>query len=424
MTVWRLIRPLDVLYLRGNRLFGGGGDHSEALMPPWPSLFAGAIRSRMLVDAGVDLGRFTEENATAPPALVDALGTPSEPGSFRISAVALLRPGEGTTPAAPVFPLPADVVVTRRKRGGDRPPNTNGELAPDELEVTRLEPVPLPEAVESSARTDLLGLAFRRASPAKPLTGYWLTAEGLARWLAGGGPGPEQLVHCSKLWKPDPRLGIAMDRGSRTSAEGKLYTSETVAMADGAAFLVGIEGVTENQVPADGVLRLGGDGRGAEISPWEGTVGWEGPVPTRGEQFVLYLETPGLFPGGWLPPGIDPKTLLLKIDDLRAQLSAAAVPRFTVVSGWNVAAHRPKPAQRAVPAGAVYFFDRVSGDPTVYAEQLWELVEHQLGDRWDTAWKQRRAEGFNNVILGRWPGGEAQPSGGHSTAGTQPTARR
>lgn len=36
-----LIEPLDVLILRGNKLFADAGSHGEALMPPWPSVAAG-----------------------------------------------------------------------------------------------------------------------------------------------------------------------------------------------------------------------------------------------------------------------------------------------------------------------------------------------------------------------------------------------
>lgn len=51
MTEAVFIEPLDVLYLRGNLSFGAPGDHAAAQMPPWPSLVAGALRSRMLADS-------------------------------------------------------------------------------------------------------------------------------------------------------------------------------------------------------------------------------------------------------------------------------------------------------------------------------------------------------------------------------------
>ncbi len=415
MTVWRFIRPVDVLYLRGNRLFGGPGDHAEALMPPWPSVLAGAIRSRMLTDAGVDLGRFTDEAATPPAKLAPVLGTPSEPGSFRLARVALaVRPERGQPLV--LHPMPADLVVTApedggaREAGDDRPPAAAlAELlergqrpSPDPVEVHRLEAGPWPgEAATSSPLP--LALALRRRAPAKPSGGYWLTGEGMAVYLAGGTPEPGHLIHRRWLWRSDPRLGIARDRSSGTTAKGRLYTTETVALAPGVGFLVGIEGAPEELVPADGLLRLGGDGRGAEIAPWEGGAP-AAPATAPDGRFLLYLETPGLFPGGWLPPGVDGATLRLRVDGLEARLAAAAVSRAQVVSGWDVAAHAPKPAQRAVPAGAVYLFDEVHGDPAAYGEQLWEFAAAELGGGWDAVWRQRRAEGFGAVLVGAWPG--------------------
>jgi CRISPR-associated protein Cmr3 len=257
---------------------------------------------------------------------------------------------------------------------------------------------------------DLPYLLAAQGEADKPAGGYWLIGEGLERYLAGELPLPEHLVHRRRLWATDPRLGIARSRTSFTAEVGKIYTTETVALADGVGFLLGVDGCDGHEalVPGSGLLRLGGDGRGAEVSPWgEVRVATESLAPAN-EPFTVVLTTPGLFPGGWLPPGVGHRdgAYRLEVDGLRARLAAAAVPRAEVVSGWDLAAHRPKPAQRAVPAGAVYYFDEVEGDPSAYRERLWALAETELGTRWDTAWKQRRAEGFDNVVIGRWPGGE------------------
>ena len=61
----RFIEPLDVLFLRGNQLFGEPGSYGEALMPPWPSVAAGALRTRILADDGFDAASSTLL-ATAP----------------------------------------------------------------------------------------------------------------------------------------------------------------------------------------------------------------------------------------------------------------------------------------------------------------------------------------------------------------------
>ena len=58
MTQYRFLEPLDVLFLRGNKLFGDPGSYGESLIPPWPSVAAGALRSRILADDGVNLTDF------------------------------------------------------------------------------------------------------------------------------------------------------------------------------------------------------------------------------------------------------------------------------------------------------------------------------------------------------------------------------
>ena len=73
----RFIEPLDVLFLRGNQLFGEPGSYGEALMPPWPSVAAGALRTRILSDDSVDMAAFAAGRAAHP-----QLGTPQAPGGF------------------------------------------------------------------------------------------------------------------------------------------------------------------------------------------------------------------------------------------------------------------------------------------------------------------------------------------------------
>ena len=47
-------------WLRGNKLFGEAGSYGESLVPPWPSVAAGAIRSALLVCKGMDPERFAK----------------------------------------------------------------------------------------------------------------------------------------------------------------------------------------------------------------------------------------------------------------------------------------------------------------------------------------------------------------------------
>jgi CRISPR-associated protein Cmr3 len=101
----RFLQPLDVLFLRGNKLFGDPGSYGEALIPPWPSVVAGALRSRMLADAGVDLAAFARGEITH-----SALGTPNAPCAFAVTAFHLAHKTQAGQ-IEPLFAPPADLVL-------------------------------------------------------------------------------------------------------------------------------------------------------------------------------------------------------------------------------------------------------------------------------------------------------------------------
>ncbi len=390
---YRFARPLDVLYLRGNRLFGGPGEHAEAQMPPWPSLAAGALRSRMLVDHQVDLARFAEDEPPNDAGLAQVLGTPQRPGTFRIGMLAVAREKDGAVEA--VFPPPADLFVP-----ADDGPSAAQLLEP--VECSALAPVSFSHSLPAIP-------VLRAPKPEKATSEFWLRERGLAAYLAGTVPSCDDFIPRGKLWTSDPRLGIALNSTTRSADTGRLYTTDTVAFHENAGFLIGVAGA-EGVLPADGLLRLGGDGRGASLSVPKVQEVWR-RLP-QSPRFRMVLSTPGLFPSGWLPlPLSGDAPPVLRIDGLEARLVAAAVPRAQVVSGWDLARREPKPAQRVVPAGAVYWFETVRGDmralERVLDEGLWSVLEATgqlavLDDRLRTLYAQRRAEGFNNVWLGDW----------------------
>ncbi len=106
------------------------------------------------------------------------------------------------------------------------------------------------------------------------------------------------------------------------------------------------------------------------------------------------LSTPGIFPGGWRLPGLEAGDVW-RSGAFSARLVAVSADRLMTVSGWDLVRDAPKPALRAVPPGAVYWFDEFQGD----AGALQALVAEglPLDD------PGRRAEGFNNCLLAAWP---------------------
>ncbi|MEW5891196.1 MAG: type III-B CRISPR module-associated Cmr3 family protein [Pseudomonadota bacterium] len=373
MTRTLTFDPIDLLMPRGNRLFGGGV-HGESLMPPWPSVFAGALASRSLADAG------RVDDITRGPDRAEAILAETLGADYALTALALARGDEA------LFPLPADLVALE---------------GPD---LVPLSPRTLGEGVAGvvAASSDLPALpVLATPSRRKPMSGQWITAAGLAEHLAGREPDSSCLVASGCLWETAPRLGIALDAGSRTAAESQIYTTDAVALRPGVRFVADFSG---KGLPQDGLVRLGGDGRGARIEPAGPGLahvlaglgcpqsGWKG--------YRMILATPGLFSGGWLPPGVDPVTRRFEIEGLTAELVAASVPRHEVISGWDLANHAPKPARKAAPMGSCYWFRVTGGDTAALASLreagLWPLME----DNPENA--ARRREGYNRVWFGAW----------------------
>ena len=372
----RFIEPLDVLFLRGNKLFGDPGSFGESLVPPWPSVAAGALRSAMLVREGVDPAAFARGEIAHP-----ALGTPGAPGPFQVVGFTLAR-READGSVESLHALPADLVA---------------EADNDGQRVTRLRriaPAQPAAGLASSASLPHWAVLPQGGDRAKGAGGVWLTQAGWAEHLAGRTPSPAQTLKTSALWAIDARVGVGLDAATRRAADGQLFSVQAVAFHHGIGFLASVAGA---EPPADGVLRFGGDGRGAGLS-----VARHRPaVPdlaaiTRARRARVLLTTPALFPEGWRLPGVDADGRI-NWPGLTARLVCAAVPRAEVVSGWDLALRQPKAAERAAPAGSVYWLEDLDTTP----EALRKLADGGLwlGDDQNT---QRRAEGYNRCAFAAW----------------------
>lgn len=377
MSTWRFVQPVDTLSLRGNKLFGAAGDFGESAFPPKPSVMAGALRSLLLAQAPDEIEGFARDKRRLTDAELDRiLGLPDDPGSFSVRGV-FPACKDATGKVRLLMPLPADLLVFE-----------------DGRVLRLLGPQPLPQGVSASLPAELpLAAILRQPVAAKPEGGWLLSEEGIAAYLAGQSVKAEHLVRQSDLWGREARVGIRLSRASRTAEERKLFTVEhTVPRQpehDGLAvgLALQVEGVGA-RLPESGFLRLGGDGRSASFAPMPAP-DLSAPLEAIRQtgRFKLVLTTPGLFPGGWHPP---------LPADIQAKLVCAVVPRFEVISGWDLAMWRPKTAERVAPAGSVYWFEGFEGDPG----KLAEWVQSGLWPHTHDA--TRRAEGFNNALLAAW----------------------
>ena len=393
-----LLTPTDTLQFRGNRRFAAGV-YGSALMPPWPSVFAGALRSAALIRRSIPFADFAAHR-TADPAVVREIGAgPFAPGSFRIGGIALARSTalEPLSPEDVWLPLPADLVAFQHQEGLRALPR-------EPVAITRTVDIGFPGSLHQLP--GLLRLHSGRRL--KPFDGCWISLAGLGAHLAGHPVPSEALVAPDALFITDSRLGIALDGRSRAAAPGLLYTTEEISLRSGLGFLIPVWGAEET-LPRRGLAQLGGDARGVRVQaielPPEARLGDR--AVSAGPHFRIILATPGIFATttgkpGWLPPGVekDGDRYLLRHGGLTAELVAAAVGRPQVVSGWDLAKSQPKPALRTVPAGSVYWFrNRDPAQPDLSPLADWIREGWWAVDDVDPA---RRAEGFNSIWLGAW----------------------
>jgi len=411
-TTYYYVRPTDSLFVRGNLAFGDSGEHGTSLMPPPPSLFAGAFRSFLLGREASQLSSFLSDGRCSDAVLAQCLGTPEMAGDFCITWLSLAgepaQSGATANPGAlpePISPFPADLLML------------------DKSFVT-LEPRPVAAGVQSAGELPLRATLIS-AKQEKPKGGLYLSAKGFSQHLGGQRPEPAHAVESKHLYQRDPRLGIGLNADARSAEEGQIYTTEgfafspkdeqTAAKFASTGFLVGLQGVAD-LMPTEGVLRLGGDGRSAHYRRVAFNPATQGfadahlrggdAAPTGGGKFLtrfrLILQTPALFARGWLPEGVtrqDDGRFHLKGEGFSARLACAALGRRDTVSGWDLFQWIPKPAQAAVPAGSVYWFDVFDGDFGKLAawvnQGLWPQNLTPLQH-------SRRAEGYNRALLGAW----------------------
>ena len=389
-TTYFYVRPTDSLFVRGNLAFGDSGEHGSSLMPPPPSLFAGAFRSALLGKDAAQLAAFLADGRCSNPALAQCLGTPDVPGDFRITWLCLAGdPGAGATPE-PISPLPADLLMLGKN------------FAP-------LAPRAMATGVQSAGDLPLRATLVS-SKQEKPKGGMYLRSKGLQQYLQGQCPAQTDSVESRHIYQRDPRLGIGLNTDARTTEEGQIYTTEgfafspkedkTTATFVSTGFLVGIRGATD-LIPDEGVLRLGGDGRSAHYRKVSFNAPTVANIPGPTARFRLLLQTPALFTQGWLPEGVTEQDGIYRLqgDGFKARLACATLGRRETVSGWDLYQWKPKPAQAAVPAGSVYWFDEFVGD----ADKLAAWVARGLWpDHLDSLQQARRAEGYNRALLGAW----------------------
>lgn len=310
------IAPIDVWLFRDGRPFDAETDHrATSLFPPYPSVIQGVIRSQHLIVKGVDLN-----NAQA---ITDTVGTANDFKGLRLRGPFLAKWENGQLTR--YFPVPSDMAVQGEK------------FVP--LKICR------PDLSQLLTNAPTEKLLYAPTEPTKKSPGQWLAEQTLYRALKGEAV---SAVSSNQLFEREVRFGIGREDSTRTTREGALYEVEFIRPGQNVGLYVEVDGY--EGWPARGMMRIGGEGRGAtyEIITVATLPILQKDLPAK---FKVYFATPTYFKNGWLPES------WAKFFDGAVKLVAAAVNRYESLGGYDWAQDNHKPARRYVPAGSVYYFE-------------------------------------------------------------------
>lgn len=355
--------PHDVLFFRDGKPSSLGEDHyHRSIFPPHCSTLYGAIRTRRLVDAHVDLAKLSAAtwNELVPKELQSEIGTPQTFGTASMRGPWLTRRQKQDEPDEVLLPAPSDLGIIEKRATGTAPPRvtTVVRYRPDEDSASAASSWSHPFALLRPYRRE--GAAWtpftvppEEDDPA-PAQGWFLRLPGMEAWLDGDVPEPEDFVHSSELWREEVRTGVGLKENVRSSETSKLYTFGFVRLMPGVC--IGFD-LSECALTPGVPISLGGEGRTGTLL--------DGPplaLTSRSAEgrFSLYLGTPAFFDNGCVPDSFDPQTNQGIVAGAPCRLISPVCRGFDLIGGWDVARMRPKPLRRALPAGTVLLFEQIN----------------------------------------------------------------
>lgn len=386
---WRFT-AIDTWFFRECRPYSDlGGTELTSVFPPPARTVVGAIRSMIGEYAQVDWQTYRNgqrpvygtTNEVKEIDLIEQLGNPQEAeslGKLQCQGPYLLHQGKR------LYSVP---LILLEKEGNFTC------LRPGQSATTcDLGRVRLPE--------------FKDSLPgAKPLENAWVYADVLERILAGENPSLKDILKGSDLFVNEPRLGIGLDKITRTAEDKMMYQTKHLRPREGTEVGMIVKGINpELHPPTQGQeVRFGGEGRLAQVTiekpPPKFTVSKSTSVlATR--NLLLMLVTPANL-GGWLLPAFKPQldekqsceVWHGQIDGIRLKLISAVLGKAIREGGWDLAKRQPHLVTHLVPAGSVYFCQLEEEGKTV-REVMDQLNGFQIG--------QGTAFGRGELAVGIW----------------------
>jgi len=205
---------------------------------------------------------------------------------------------------------------------------------------------------------------------AKPLENAWLDEKNLQKVLQGGMP--DRFYKEDDLFEGENRTGIARNNHTRQTEEGALCFTKHNRLQDGVRLGMAVSGADDIK-PAK-MLRLGGEGRMADVRVSEKDYRLHGNDGVHGNTAMIVLLTHGDF-GGESQPTLE-----------GVEVISACIGKAVREGGWDYKKRVPKPLKSLVPAGSVYF---VKGDISKLGTHIGKRTNFGYGEIAVGTWEDK-----------------------------------
>jgi len=301
------IKPTDTLFFRGGKPFAAGVDSwSDSSFLPNPSVIWGAMFSVLYLNSlDIQSKVLDKEDKTD---FTDYL---------EIGAIYLYNEKDGRV----LLPAPLDLFIEEDSNRVAQERYISDIITSDEFK--NLEFI-TPNSTKNAKRADNHFIDI-----------YYLTHRDMIR----------ELYKFESLALGDFKVGIAIDKATRTADKGRLYRIDLTQLKQDWSFLV--EYKSTIAFDESGILKLGGEGKSASYTQIDE------PNSIRNHkqrlhisnktEFQIYLSSPAIFADGW-KFGINEHFKLI----------SASIGKPLFIGGFDMKSKSHKKMYKAVPAGSVY----------------------------------------------------------------------
>jgi CRISPR-associated protein Cmr3 len=345
------IEALDTLFFRDGKPFSMGDDTwANGMFPPLPSVLYGALRTAYMAQQNIVIDDIIEKTK-----------------ELRIKQIFYKVKSKEDVNGLYYYPMPLDLVnetepekhLSESKKQEWKEDKRYSENTLKSFDIFSNSTIPndLSSHLATLPKTSQKVLTYEKDIDIEMLDNGIIMKTALKEYIGGAKEIKAKLL--TNSYKIEAKIGIGRQNETRTTEEGKLYRVNMLR-PDNLKICIEFEGL---DLEDKGLLRLGAENKLAtyekvkdtEISP----INFEGI-----QEFKIYLATPAIFKQGYYPTEIFEKA------NIKAELLTCAVGKYINVGGFDMQKREPKPMQKAVPAGTVYYFRLETGSLQDLANEL------------------------------------------------------